>query len=40
MNSGLFHWNGMVEWNTGMTLNPCENAALIVYDGSEGLCMW
>ena len=22
---GLFHWNEMVEWNTGMTFNHCES---------------
>ena len=30
-------WTVPLEWNGGMTLNPCENVALMVYDGSEGL---
>ena len=30
----------MVEWSTGMTLNPCENASLMAlrdYDSSQNL---
>ena len=40
--SGLFHWNGMVEWNIGMTLSLCfffPEAVVRVCNGSEWLWM-
>ena len=30
-------WTVPLEWNTGMTCNPCENAALMVCDSSQNL---